>query len=329
MLRIAIVALDQVFDSAFAISHDVLRLGREMAIRSIDGPSYELRIISPSGRPVRTGSGQRLQVNGSLESASNADLIVFPGLELLDGQSMERYLASMKTQAVVRWLRTRHQTGSCMAASCTSTFLLAEAGLLANRLATTSWWLAPEFRRRYPDVRLQLEVMVTQEESLICGGAAMAHLDLALTLLMRVAGPSLSDAVARFLLLDGRDSKARYSVSHFLGRTNDETRQAEIWIRQHLEKSMSVAQVAKAVGVGARTLTRRIVEATGFTPNQFIQRIRVERAIQLLETSNLQVEFIAEKTGYADSGTLRRLIRKYTGKSPSVLRRHRPVTVMK
>ncbi len=324
MTRLAIVLLDKVFDSAFAITHDVLRLGVEMARKELSVPSYTLELISVGGGSVVTGSEQRIRVNGNLDSANEADLIIFPGLELFDGQSMQMYLSKKKTQDTIRWLRTRHQKGSCLAASCTSTFLLAEAGLLDNRLATTSWWLAPEFKKRYPRVQLQLEMMVTQEESLICGGAAMAHLDLALALLMRVAGPSLSDAVAQFLLLDGRDSKARFSISHFLGRNNDETRQAEIWIRQHLEKPMSVAHVAKAVGVSARTLTRRIVEATGFAPNQFIQQIRVGRAIQLLETSNLQFELIAEKIGYADPANLRRLIRKYTGKSPTTIRSRRP-----
>ncbi len=166
---------------------------------------------------------------------------------------------------------------------------------------------------------------MTQEDSLICGGAAMAHMDLALTLLGLLSGPNLSDAVAKFLLLDGRNSQARFGVSHFLARSNDETRRAEIWIRQHVEQPITVAQIARGVGVSPRTLARRMIEATGISCNKFIQRIRVERAIQLLQTTNLNFEIISNQVGYSHPAALRQLIRRHTGKAPYEYRSSKPL----
>ena len=325
MQQVGILVLDQVFDSAFALTHDVLRMGAHMAKTNSGFLPFTLQILCVDKKGVTTGSGQQILADRTIEESSSTDIIVIPGLELLDEQSMSACLAHQRTRAAIKWLSQQYERGSTLAASCTSTFVLAETGLLDHRLATTSWWLAKSFREKYPNVRLQLETMVTQEDSLICGGAAMAHMDLALALLDRLSGPNLSDAVAKFLLLDGRDSQARFGVSHFLARSNDETRMAEIWIRQHLETPLTVAQIASGVGVTPRTLSRRIIESTGKSCNKFIQRIRVERAVQLLQTTNLNFELISNKVGYAHPATLRKLILRRTGKVPSALRSLNPL----
>ena len=325
MKRVAILILDQVFHASFAITHDVLRMGAHLAKTSSGFLPFTLQLVSVGENRVATGSGQQLVADKTIDDVVTVDLVILPGLELLDGQSVNAYLAKKSTRVAVRWLSQQYQRGASIAACCTASFILAETGLLDNRKATTSWWLAPDFREMYPKVRLQCESMVTHDDSLICGGAAMAHLDLALTLLDHLSGPNLSDAVAKFLLLDWRDSQAQSGISHFLARTNDETRQAEIWIRQHLEQTITVARIARELGVGAKTLNRRITESTGLSCNKFVQRIRVERAVQLLQTTNLNFDVISKKVGYTDPAALRQLIRRHTGKAPSRLRPSKPL----
>ncbi len=321
MKRVAILLLNNVFDSAFTILHDVLRTASRLGAIDNKSTPFSSTVISVNGRPVRSGSGQMLNVAGSLNTISQPDLIVIPGLELLDGVAIETFLAQKFTKTTILWLQKHFQKGCTIAACCTSTFLVAQAGLLNRRLATTSWWYAEEFQRRYPQVNLQQDMMITQEPNLICGGAAMAHMDLALTLLDRLVGPALSHEVAQYLLLDGRSSQARYVITGHLAQSNEDTRRAEAWIREHIRQSISVQNIATGLGVGARTLSRRIQESIGQTPHQFVQRLKIERAIYLLETTDWSFETITEETGYKEPASLRRLIRKHTGRTPSNYRK--------
>ena len=317
MKKVAILVFDQVFDSAFSITYDILRTGTFLAKRNEGSSPFEIELLSVEEREITTGSGQRLLANRTIKEASPVDLIVLPGLELFDGPSIQTYVSDKLTQGAIKWLYKQYQLGSSLAAGCTSTFILAETTILDHRLATTSWWLAQDFQEYYPKVRLSFDNMVIHEEKLFCSGAAMAHIDLALALLEQVAGPNLSSEVAKILLLDGRDSQAGFGPSLFLSNSNEETFKAEIWIRRNLQRSLTISEIADGVGLAPKTLSRRIQEATGMSCNKFTQHIRVDRAIQLLKTTNLNFELISHKVGYADPASLRKLIRRNTGKNPT------------
>ena len=322
MKQVVFLLFDHVFDSAFSLLHDVLRTGARLAEAQHGGLPFVCQAVSIRGDAVSSGSGQMLAVSGSIRSISRADLIVIPGLELLDSLAVNNFLADKHIPLLSRWLHKHYQQGTTIAACCTSTFLLARSGLLDDRVATTSWWYAEDFRKRFPRVKLQQDMMITKDASLICGGAAMAHMDLGLALLDHLVGPDLSHGVARYLLLDGRSSQARYVISGHLAQSNDGTRKAEAWIRENIREPISIQDIADAVGVSPRTLARRMQEAIGQTPHHFVQRLKVERAVYLLQTTDWSFEVITEEVGYVEPASLRRLIRKHTGHTPS---QHRKV----
>src|SRR2546429_1162470 len=138
------------------------------------------------------------------------ELVIVPGLGTASADELETKLKNPMCRRAVDMLARAHATGAMLAASCASTFLLAEAGLLDGRRATTTWWLAPLFRQRYPAVELLTEQMVVTDWPIATGGAAMAQMDLMLAVVGRFAGPSLAKACASYLLLDGRRSQAPF-----------------------------------------------------------------------------------------------------------------------
>jgi transcriptional regulator GlxA family with amidase domain len=207
-----------------------------------------------------------------------------------------------------------------LAGSCASTFLLAETGLLDGRRATTTWWLAPLFMRRYPDVELVKDRMVVADWPIATGGAAMAQMDLMLAVVSRFAGANLARACANYLLLDERRSQAPFMAITYLASLDPKIARAEKWVRNNIARDFAMEELAEAVALAPRTFARRITAACGVSPIQFVQQIRIETSRYLLETTRLSIEEIARQVGYAEPSTLRRLIRRDTKHSPGHFR---------
>ncbi|MFI9816518.1 GlxA family transcriptional regulator [Saccharothrix variisporea] len=251
-----------------------------------------------------------------------ADLVVLPGLGLTSGAEVRDFLARADAVAAGRVLTDAVARGAEVATSCSGAFLPAALGLLDGRRATTSWWLAPLFRRLHPAVDLDADALVVRDGPITTAGAAMAHLDLMLTLVARHGGADLADRCARYLLADVRAGQSNYMALGFLTASDPDVAAAERWARAHLEEDVSVADLAAAVGLSTRTFARRVERATGHSPVRFLQRLRVETALDLLTTTDLPVADIARRVGYADPTTLRRVLRRDTGRSPRDLRGH-------
>jgi transcriptional regulator GlxA family with amidase domain len=179
-------------------------------------------------------------------------------------------------------LRKWHAEGASIAASCIGTFLLAEAGLLDHQEATTTWWLAPLFRQRYPNVSLDESRMLVPSDVGVTAGAALWHLDLALWLI-RKASAELASVVSRYLLADIRSSQAPYIIPNHLAQADPLILRFERWARDHLKEGVLVAGKSPAtLATSARTLQRRCEAVLGKSPLSYFQDLRVERAQSLL-----------------------------------------------
>ncbi|CAL9452367.1 HTH-type transcriptional activator RhaS [Actinosynnema sp. ALI-1.44] len=287
MTSVRVLALDGAMATSVAITFDVLDTANRV-----------------KGRPV-------FRVT---EDA--ADVVVVPGLGLTSGAEVRALPGRPDARAAGDVLVDAVARGAEVATSCSGVFLPAAVGLLDGRRATTSWWLAPLFRRLHPGVELDAEALVVRDGPLTTAGAAMAHLDLMLTLVARHGGAELADRCARYLLADVRASQSAYMALGFLTAADPDVAAAERWARARLADDVSVADLAAAVGMSARTFARRVERATGLSPVRFLQRLRVETAVDLLTTTRLPVEDIARRVGYADPTTLRRVLRRETGRGP-------------
>jgi transcriptional regulator GlxA family with amidase domain len=246
------------------------------------------------------------------------DVVVVPALGC---KTPETLTAALRRPDVVetcgllgRWAKA----GARVTAACTGTFVLAAAGLLDDREATTTWWLAPCFREQFPRARLDESRMIVESGRVVTAGTALAHVDLALWLVRR-RSPTLARAVARHLLYDTRPSQAVYVMPDHLAHSDPLVEKFEAWARKHLA-SFSMAGAARACGASERTLERRVRAVLGTSPLAFVRDLRVERAVHQLQTSDASLDDIAAEVGYGDGVTLRTLLREKTGRGVRELR---------
>jgi len=211
MYKVLVLVLDGVMDSSLALTLDSIATANRLAELKGKGVRFSTSLFHPGRKRIRTGLGATFSVQPRVQ-IKRYDALVIPGLGLSTAEEIDRFFAGRSSRAVVGWLETVGRRCPLIGASCSAVFLLAEAGLLVNRSATTTWWLGSVFRDRYPDVQLDETQMVVETEGVLCAGAALAQIDLMLHLIARAASPDLSRDVARFLAIDERPSQARYMM---------------------------------------------------------------------------------------------------------------------
>ncbi len=318
------MALDGVTDSGVSVALDVLRAANALSARFGLPAPFSVRVVGARGPTVTTAAGIVLRVGGTLRQLQTSDVVLVPGCWTEAPEDVDRLLARDDVARVATALRRAHDRGVIVGASCTGSFVLAAAGLLDGRKATTTWWLADVLRARYPCVDVTEHQTLIVDGTLLCAGTVFAMADLALAVVARVAGPILAHQCMKVLLLDEHPSQAPYMALRQTTTDEPGLREAEAYARRHLARGVSVSQLARAAGMSTRTFARRVEAALGTTPLGFIQRLRLETATHLLETSPLSLSEIAARVGYRDAGTLRRLLRDKLDVAPRQLRRTRP-----
>jgi transcriptional regulator GlxA family with amidase domain len=253
---------------------------------------------------------------------SDSSIWLVPGLGLGDAGAVTQRFSQPDAALAIKALQTQASAGGTIAAACSAVFLLREAGLLAGKRVTTTWWLGGMLQRLEPRCVVDVNQMVVADGSIVTGGAAFAHIDLMLHLLRTRFNPSLAEAVSRAMVIDGRQSQAQYIVPTTLANGSDLAGRLVARFEAGLPNPPTVAELAAEFCMSHRTLSRHIKEATGRSVSALLQSVRINRARMLLETSKMSVEQVAMEVGYADTTALRRLMRKLTQATP---RQFRPV----
>jgi transcriptional regulator GlxA family with amidase domain len=262
---------------------------------------------------LRGAGGVGLLCDATLRSAGPAEVIVVPALD----PDIDQHLAL--NRAVVPWLRRAYNGGADVASACTGAFLLAEAQLLDGRAATTHWAFQAELMRRHPRVRVQPQAIVVDQGRVVTAGGATSFINLALLLVERLLGREVAWAASRMFLIDPNKSpQGAYAMFSTQKAHGDEAiLRAQELIEAELARLPSVDALARRVAMSARTFVRRFHEATGNTPREYIQRVRVEAAKRLLENDRRSVGEIAHSVGYGDVVAFRKLFVRYTGLVPA------------
>ncbi len=323
MKTILILVLDGVMDSSLAITLDTLRTGQ--AFLANTSKPHKVRVLTAGYKKfVQTGGGLRLSTDIAfselLESAIKPDWIIVPGCGLKSDAEIVAKFTAKDALDMMRLLQAMDNGIVKIGASCSSVFLLAQAGLLAGRRATMTWWLAPLFRSRFPQIKLDETKMLVQDGPYLTAGAAYAQLDLALAVVTETMGSAIAHLCSRYLLIDQRPSQAKYMMQTHVQHSDPTVIAAERWIDAHLSTPISVAALSSELALSAKTLSRRIACATGISPIKFIQRRRLMRASHLIETTTLSIEAIAAQVGYQDGTALRKLVKREFGTTPSAMR---------
>jgi transcriptional regulator GlxA family with amidase domain len=313
-MDVGVVAIPGCFDSGLTGVLDVLRTAEALRPQ-VDThiPPITTAVLGASDNVVTAG-GLIVPVDRFLgaDDLGHLDVLVVPGLGATTPVGVEDSLARPEVRLLLGVLRELPLRPTVhVAAACTGTFVLAQAGLLDGLTATTSWWLTGTFRRRYPRVALDMSRMVVRSGQATTAGAAFAHIDLALSLVLDVSAP-LASLTASHLLVDERPARCVEAALGFLTETDELVTDFESYVRSHLDQPISISSAAAAIGTTRKTLERHTRVRAGISPHHLIQRLRVERAVHLRRTTRMSMEQIARLVGYRNASTLRALLRKQT-----------------
>ena len=302
------VAFDGVVLGDLATPCELFALARDRAGR----PAYEVRVCS-AARSVRT-EHVVLDVPWRLSSLARAHTIVVPGVHDLDLRVGDHVLRAIR-RAVGR--------GARVASICTGAFVLASAGVLDGKRATTHWKAAAELARRHPQITVDPDVLYVDNGRVLTSAGAAAAFDLCLHLVRCDLGAEVAAATARgtVMPLERAGGQAQF-IDH-----PPPTREAGLfeslleWADRNVKGDLSLAALARRAGMSKRTLTRRFREQVGTTPARWVAHARVRRAQRLLETTSLPIERLASEVGLGSSAVLRERFHDLVGTSPQSYRR--------
>lgn len=318
-MKLFVLALDGVFDTGLATVLDAFATANELAAMSgMAAPRFDVSVVGVR-RAVKTSQGLIVPVSAPPARAI-PECVVVPAIGFKMPGPLEAALERPDVREAGRALRSWAERGATTAAACIGTFVVAESGLLDHQDSTTTWWLAPMFRQRYPKVRLDESHMIVKSGRFVTAGAALSHMDLALWLI-RQKSPRLASLTAKYLVVDSRPAQSAYVLADHLAHSDALVERFERWARARLARGFSLDEAAAAAGSSKRTLARRLQAVLGKSPLSYFQELRVERAVHLLKTTDESVEEIAARVGYGDGVTLRTLLRRRLGHGVREIRR--------
>ncbi|MCU1484805.1 MAG: cdhR [Actinomycetia bacterium] len=306
MERVVIFVFDGVQPLDAVGPHEVLRAGR-----------YAVELVSADGRAVRSTSGLALGVDGSLAAVRGAvDTLVIAGGDGV-GEAMADPEVLRHVQRIARRARR-------VASVCSGAFVLAEAGLLEGKRATTHWMHCDRLAARYPNVTVEPDPIFVRDGDVWTSAGVTAGMDLALALVEEDRGREVALAIARRLVMyvQRPGGQAQFSAALQAQRADrDVLRDLQAWLPDHLDEDLSVAQLARRAAMSPRHFAREFGTETGVTPARYVEELRVEAARRLLESTRRGVDDVALACGFGSSETMRRAFLRVVRVPPNEYRR--------
>jgi transcriptional regulator GlxA family with amidase domain len=280
-------------------------------------PRFNVTTASIDGLATQPISPVQIAPRCAMRDVRKADLIFVPAMGV-DTDTMVRRHA-----AAIPWLRRWRERGAEIAGVCGGVPLLAEAGLLDGRAATTHWGLVEDYRRRYPQVRWQPEHLITEADGVYCGGGVNATLDLSLYLVEKHCGHEVAMHCAKSLLIGmPRASQSGFADLPLQVHHEDEAiGKAQAWLHKNYAAELRLDELARRLGMSPRNFARRFKEATGQTPLAYLQRLRMDVAKRFLERGRKRIQEVSSAVGYDDALFFRELFKRHTGLAPNQYRR--------
>lgn len=324
-LCIALLGVPESTASTLYGMYDVLEsAGRDwsMLIESEPAePAIRTLIVSADGKPFRVPNGLSITPSCGLGDCPRPDVIVISDLMLLPDEDIAgRY------DVEIEWIKEAYSAGAVLATACTGALILAEAGLLDGQEVTTHWAYSEAMQRRYPALRVypnRALIVSGPEHRLVLAGGGTSWHDLALYLIARFVDTEEAMRVARLHLLSWHDIGQQPFATLTVSRKGDDALIAKCqeWAARNYDRDSPVAAMASLSGLSERSFKRRFARATGMSPLEYIQTLRLEESKQILETTDLSVEAVALQVGYEDASFLGRLFRRKVGLTPAQYRR--------
>lgn len=323
--KVAILAMPEATASVIYGMYDLfMGAGRDwgLIVDGQPGPSLlHPVVVAANAEPFEAANGVRITPQARLEDCLDAQMVCVPELAVPPTEPVTGRFAPE-----IAWLRHCHAAGATLATACSGALLLAEAGLLDGQEATTHWAYSEVLQQRYPAVKVRTQralVVSGDGQRLVMAGGGTSWLDLALYLIARSAGVEAAMQVARLSLIDWHDvgqqpfarlARTRQTEDALIGR-------CQVWIADHYAEGAPVAAMVRLSGLAERSFKRRFQQATGMSPLEYVHTLRLEEAKQMLESTALPVEAIANEVGYEDAGFFSRLFKRQVNLTPALYRK--------
>ncbi|MCE7063357.1 GlxA family transcriptional regulator [Dyadobacter sp. CY343] len=247
-----------------------------------------------------------------ISAVSKTNLIIIPSLNHEFEQAVE------KNQPLIQWIRDQYRGGAEVASICTGAFLLASSGLINGKTCSTHWAFSDLFKAKFPEIDVQKDRLITDENGIYTNGGAYSFLNLILYLVEKYFDRQTAIFCSKVFQIDmEREAQSPFII--FAGQKSHEDeiiRQAQVYIEKHVESKISIAELASRFAVGRRNFDRRFIRATGNTPIEYAQRVKMEAAKKSFETNSKNIKEVMYETGYSDMKAFREVFRKVTGVSP-------------
>jgi transcriptional regulator GlxA family with amidase domain len=274
-------------------------------------------VATQDGNAVTTFSGSRFEPDVSVSAVRDPDLVVISGV----WNKFDKFLPGQ--DRVIEWLQGLHARDIPIASLHSGAFLLAEAGLLEGKPATVYWQMEDEFRGRYPGVILQAERKITEAGNLYCSAGIGSGLEMSVYLIERIYGVSTAQRVSQSFLMDMPRESPEFRLAFDVqkGHKDRQILAAQQWLESNFSSDFLMDEVADKVGLSHRSFMRRFKKATGDTPLNYLQRVRIETARELLRDSSLSIDQISYRVGYEDASFFNRLFKKAVNETPGAYRK--------
>ncbi len=306
---VAVVVADHTSVFELAVPCEVFGLDRS----DMGMPTYRFMVCGVhSGMLTTKGDLFTLEAPYTLEDLDQADTVIVPAWNTDDPLSPELREALLRA----------HARGARIASLCSGAFVLAAAGLLDGRRATTHWMWAPELARRFPLIDVDPSVLYIDEGNVLTSAGTAAAIDLCLYMVRQDHGAEVANVFARRMIVPPHreGGQAQFVEAPVSACDCDELAATLDWAVHHLDQELTVAQLAERARMSPRTFARRFCAATGTTPLQWLCQQRVLAARRMLESTDLSVDRVAERCGFGAASTLRMHFRRITGTTPQAYR---------
>jgi AraC family transcriptional activator FtrA len=306
---VAVLAYDGLCTFEFGIAVEIFGLARP----EFEFPWYRHRIVAADAGPLRAMGGIHVIADIGLEGLEDAHTVVIPGWRSRD---------EPPPPALIKALQAAHARGARLLSICSGVFVLATAGLLEGKRATTHWRYTAELAERYPAIDVAADTLYVDAGQVITSAGSAAGIDACLHLVARDFGTAVANSVARRLVMAPQRAggQLQFIPAPVASTSRHDLAQVLDWARQQLHRPLTVGAMAEQALMSERTFLRRFTQATGMAPKAWLQQERLARARELLEASALPLDRLAEHCGFGSIEAFRLAFRKHSGLAPSAYR---------
>lgn len=278
---------------------------------------FTIEFVSGSKKFIETHYKTPINYNSTIFENKNYELIIIPGTDI------NPLLAVEENMPAIEWIKKQYSQGSKIASICTGSFLLAASGIVDNKIATTHWYMANLFKKNFPKVILKSEKIIVDNDDIFMSGGATSFQNLMIYLIEKFMGHQVAVGVSKLYLIDiHKDNQNSYSILSLQKNHKDKAiLEAQNYIENNFEKKFTLLEIAEKVCMSKRTFIRRFKSASGDTPFQYIQKVKVEKAKRNLESGKKTFEEITFDIGYEDVNAFRNVFIKYAGISPGAYKK--------